>query len=111
MASASSRTPTIAETPDRVQLVMVYIHSVHMAGGSRHEHIASVRWRNPKTGANGENSRGEMVTWIRDKSGDAYVCGTDGHMARVGVVRATPPYIRTYADGVWTDNLLALPRY
>ena len=30
---------------------------------------------------------------------------------KVGVVDATPPYLRTHADGVWTDNLLALPRY
>ena len=29
----------------------------------------------------------------------------------VGVVDANPPYIRTHADGVWTDNLLALPRF
>ncbi len=27
------------------------------------------------------------------------------------VADADPPDIRTYADGVWTDNLLALPRY
>jgi hypothetical protein len=37
---------------------------------------------------------------------DAY-----GDDVAVGVVEATPPYIRTHADGVWTDNLLSLPRY
>jgi len=42
--------------------------------------------------------------------GQAFV--TDGvRSVAVGVVHANPPYIRTYADGVWTDNLLALPRF
>lgn len=41
-----------------------------------------------------------MVTWIEG-----------GNTVRVGVVNATPKYIRTYADGTWTDNLLALPRF
>jgi hypothetical protein len=39
------------------------------------------------------------------------VRGSDGSDVAVGVVDASPPYIRTYADGNWTDNLLALPRY
>ncbi len=88
---------------------MVYITARHMEGGFRHEHIARVRWRNPGDGATGENSRQEMVDWINNK-GEAYV--TDGQrQIRVHVVRATPPYIQTYADGVWTDNLLALPTF
>ena len=32
----------------------------------------------------------------------------------IGEILRTPegaPYLRTYADGVWTDNLLALPRF
>jgi hypothetical protein len=90
---------------------MIYITAVHMSpGGTRHEHIADVQWRNSATGATGANSRAEMVTWIRDQQGDARV--TDGRIeVRVGVVDGTPPFIRTYADQVWTDNLLALPRY
>jgi hypothetical protein len=51
-----------------------------------------------------------MVEWIRAKNGDARVRDSKGDV-RVGVVDGTPPYIRTYADGRWTDNLLALPRY
>lgn len=33
-----------------------------------------------------------------------------GKRADIGVVRATghAPYLRTYADGVWNDNLLSL---
>lgn len=89
---------------------MVYVTQRHMEGGFRHEHIARVRWTNPANGQTSENSRAEMVDWIANKGGEAYV--TDGvRQIRVHVVNATPPYIQTYADGVWTDNLLALPTF
>jgi copper oxidase (laccase) domain-containing protein len=89
---------------------VIYIYAVHLSGGTRHEHIASVRWKNPDTGNTGQSNQSEMVDWVKNKDGHAYVCG-NGHLARVRVVEASPPYIRTHADGVWTDNLLALPRY
>ena len=88
---------------------MVYVTAIHLEAGEHHEHIASVRWRNPADGASGQSSRAQMVEWI-DNGGEARV--SDGQReVRVGVVRVSPPYIRTYADGVWTDNLLALPQY
>jgi hypothetical protein len=91
---------------------VVYIYEVHMSGaGTKHEHIGSVRWKNPDSGQAGQSTREKMVEWISANSGSAYVCGGNAHIARVEVVNADPPYIRTYADGVWTDNLLALPRY
>lgn len=90
---------------------MVYITAVHMSGGIRHEHIASVRWTNPTDRRTGQSTRSEMVDWLRNRKGDARVRDRAGHDVRVGVVKATPPYLRTYADRVWTDNLLALPRY
>lgn len=89
---------------------MVYITAVHMVGGEAHEHIASVRWRNATDNTTGESTREQMVTWIRDNHGDARVTD-DRNEVRVGVVDATPPYIRTYADNTWTNNLLALPRF
>jgi len=89
---------------------VIYIHAVHMSGGTQHEHIASVRWKNPDTGKSGQSSRAEMVKWI-NAGNAAYACGGGGHMARVKVVNANPPYIRTHADGIWSDNLLALSRY
>jgi hypothetical protein len=91
---------------------MVYITAVHMTrGGTKHEHIASVRWINPTTRKTGQNTRSEMVEWIQTKQGDARVRDGAGHDVHVGVVKVMPPYIRTFADKVWTDNLLALPRY
>lgn len=90
---------------------MINITNIHMAGGTQHQHIASVKWTDPGDGGAGESTRQEMVEWIRDEKGVAHVHGTDGSVSQVGVVDATPPYIRTYADGDWNDNLLALPRY
>jgi hypothetical protein len=91
---------------------VIYITHVHMStGGTEHEHIQEVKWRNPDSGATGQTSRQGMVEFIRDKSGIAKVRDRAGHVVRVGVVKATVPYIRTFADKVWTDNLLSLPRY
>ncbi|MER5618762.1 DUF3892 domain-containing protein [Streptomyces sp. NPDC002215] len=57
-------------------------------------------------------ARAEIATWIVDEKGQAHTSDAGGHPAEVAVV--TPPrsekYLRTYADGVWTNNLLALPR-
>ena len=88
---------------------MIAVTAVHIEGTARHEHIASVRWRNPDTGATGQSTREQMVEWIRAGN---YAFVSDGvRKVQVRVVNAHPPYIRTWADGVWSDNLLALPRY
>jgi hypothetical protein len=89
---------------------MVRVTAVHMVGGVRHEHIASVQWINPQTQVTGQSTREEMVQYLTQNPAEAYV--SDGtRNVTVGVVDATKKYIRTHADGVWTDNLLALPRY
>lgn len=89
---------------------MVYITAIHLEGGSRHEHIAEVKWQNPSDQSTGKNTRATMVDWIENKGGVAKV--TDGkNTVKVRVVQENPPYLRTYADGKWTDNLLALPKY
>jgi hypothetical protein len=88
---------------------MIAVTAIHLEGSAQHQHIASVKWRNPETGATGQSTREEMVRWI--SAGNlAYV--DDGvRRVQVRVVNAVPAYIRTWADGVWSDNLLALPRY
>jgi uncharacterized protein DUF3892 len=81
-----------------------------MEGGEGHEHIALVKWLNPSKGEPGESSRSTMVDWLRKDGNRAYVC--DGRsIVDIGVVEANPPYIRTYADKKWTNNLLSLPRF
>jgi len=92
----------------------VRITHVRMSqGGSRHEHIVSVQWTDEaasKTDAS--DVYPSMVDYIDNKNGKAYVF--DGqYRVEVGTVhpKVGRPYIRTYKDKVWTDNLLSLPRY
>lgn len=90
---------------------MVYITDVRLASGrAGHEHITDVKWRNPSSGETGQSTRTAMIEWI-EKGGVAKVADFQGNDVSVGIVKGTVPYIRTYADGVWTDNLLALPRF
>jgi hypothetical protein len=86
--------------------------AVRLSGGNQHEHITRLWWVNPADGSTGDNSRTDLVGWIENQHGKAYVEDQQGHRADVHVV--TPgsgaKYLRTKSDGVWTDNLLALPR-
>ena len=84
-----------------------YITARHMSGGSKHEHIAKVKWENRSKGTTGEKTRTEMVKWI-EQGGDVRVANGSSYV-EVRVVDATPKYIQTYADGICTDDLLALP--
>ena len=53
-----------------------------------------------------------LVAWIEQKNGKAYVDDSYGHRVDVHVVTPSvgAKYLRTRKDGIWTDNLLALPR-
>jgi hypothetical protein len=76
-----------------------------------HAAISSLGWINEETNESGSSTRLEMYDWIKNKSGVAYVRDARGNQVRVGgaeTARGTE-YVRTYADGIWTDNLLALP--
>lgn len=60
---------------------------------------------------------GSTWKWTRQEVVDSIEGGTNtfytmvaGRRANIGVIRGPyGPYLRTYADGVWNDNLLALP--
>lgn len=91
---------------------MIYITAIRLsAGGSGHEHITDLRWTNPATQTSDQSTRSTIIKWIQEDNGDARVRDAAGHEARVGVVQAQPPYLRTYADGDWNNNLLALPQF
>jgi hypothetical protein len=81
-----------------------------MPGGASHEHIALLRWQDPRTLESGQSTREGLVAWI-NSGGDLRVRAAAGGEARVAVVDAEPPYVRAYADGVWTDDILGLPRF
>lgn len=76
-----------------------------------HQHITHVG--NPQaTGGGWKWPVAQVIESIDAKSNTFYVMdGRTGKRANVGVVRPENgrPYLRTYADGVWTDNLLSLP--
>ena len=70
---------------------------------SRHEaitHLGGSGWR---------WARQEVINSINNKSNTFYTL-VAGKRADIGVVDGpNGQFVRTYADGVWTDNLLALP--
>jgi len=76
-----------------------------------HEAISFLGWINENTKQSGKVSRIEMYDWIREKGGEAYVRGEDGTVSLVGtaITNRGTKYVRTYANGVWNDNLLSLP--
>jgi hypothetical protein len=54
-------------------------------------------------------TRSEVIQSIRGKTNTFYT-RVNGTRADIGVVDGqNGPYVRTYADGKWNDNLLALP--
>jgi hypothetical protein len=69
---------------------------------NRHEaitHLGGYGWR---------WTRQEVVNSINQKTNTFYT-QVAGRRANIGVVDgATGQFVRTYADGVWNDNLLAL---
>ncbi len=98
------RAPSAAAPPH------YFVTEIHLDGGSGPEHVARLRWQDPATGNVGESSHEAMVSWIR-AGGDLRVRTDTGLTVRVGVADGEPPSIRTYSDGAWTDDLMALPRY
>jgi hypothetical protein len=76
---------------------------------SAHEHITHIG--NPTTSPPWRWTREQVVASIDAKTNTFFV--TDprtGRRADVAVVREAGklPYLRTHADGIWTDNLLSL---
>jgi hypothetical protein len=94
---------------------MIEITAISLAGGEGHQHISSLQWRNTQSGATGQSTRQAVVEWLEEsKANQAVVSkGGTGSWVYVGVCRPKQgaPYLRTFADGQWTDNLLALPQF
>lgn len=78
---------------------------------SPHEHITHVG--NPYTLPPWKWSREDVIASIEARTNSFYVLDPrTGRRADVGVMRPAgrAPYLRTYADGDWNDNLLSLPQ-
>jgi hypothetical protein len=94
--------------------VSVRITCINKAGGDHadpHHAIEALGWVNEQSGETGKSTRIEVYEWLKNKQGTAYVRDSRGNIAQVGIRehRNGTRYLQTYADGVWTDNLLALP--
>lgn len=54
-------------------------------------------------------TRSEVIQSIRNKT-NTFFTRVNGNRGDIGIVEGqNGPYLRTYADGQWNDNLLALP--
>ncbi|WP_062135500.1 DUF3892 domain-containing protein [Demequina aestuarii] len=73
--------------------------------------IIRYRWKSLEDNATGDNDKPSMVKWV-DERGVAYV-GSGANRVSVGTVHPSgaEAYLRTYADGAWTNNLLSLPTF
>lgn len=91
----------------------VQITHIRFAGTTKdHQQITDYQWREDGTSSTGANTKAAMVDWIESKNGVAYV--SNGiTKANVGVVNphTGSSHLRTYADGIWSDNLLSLPTF
>ncbi|HEX3458112.1 MAG TPA: DUF3892 domain-containing protein [Candidatus Baltobacteraceae bacterium] len=86
--------------------------AIHLVGGIRHEHIANLKAVDATTGAPYQDTRANWVAWMEQKGNSSFVQDNYGNRAEVGVrSNGNTKWLQTYADKVWTDNLLALPRY
>jgi hypothetical protein len=81
-------------------------------GGSTHDEIMGFRWRGIDFEQAGSTDTPTLVDWIANRGGAAYV-GQGPEAVPVGVVEPESgrPYVRAYAGGTWTDNLIELPRF
>ena len=76
-----------------------------------HHAVSRLGWINEETKETGNNSRLEIYDWLKKQDGVAYVRDAKGNKAFVGTREHGDgtKFLQTYADRVWTDNLLALP--
>jgi hypothetical protein len=87
-----------------------YVVAIHQPDGRGHEDIEFLQWQNPRTLESGQSTPAAIAGWI-NSGGDLRVRRAGMGDARVGVVDGDPQYVRSYAEGIWTDDLLGLPRY
>ena len=92
----------------------VRITCINKSGGNHadpHHAIEYLGWTNDESGKSGKSTRLEVYDWIKNQNGKGFVRDNRGNTAFVGTRAHSngTKYLQTYADKVWTDNLLALP--
>ena len=93
----------------------IRITCINKAGGEHydpHSAISHLGWINPATNEKGKSTRLEIYEWLKNNSENrAYVTDRSGNKAYLypRVSAHGTKFVQTYADRVWTDNLLSLP--
>lgn len=92
----------------------IQITCINKSGGYHqdpHHAISDLGWTSDQTGATGKSTRLQVYDWIKNQDGVAYVTDRYGNRANVATREHSngTKYLQTYADQVWTDNLLSLP--
>lgn len=92
----------------------IRITCINKSGGyheDQHHAISHLAWVEDGTGKTGKNTRLEIYRWLKNDNGVAYVQDWRGNKAYLYPRENAhgTQFVQTYADNVWTDNLLALP--
>lgn len=91
------------------------IEITHVRFGSTtktEDEIVRYRWKNIGSGTTGESDKPTLVAWVERNPGAASVgSGTNRVEVRVVDPVRGQKYLRTYADGKWTNNLVNLPTF
>lgn len=92
----------------------IRITCINKSGGDHqdpHHAISDLGWVNDQDGVPGKSTRLQVYDWIKNQNGVAYVTDRYGNRVNVGTREHAngTKYLQTYADQVWTDNLLSLP--
>ena len=91
----------------------IRVTCINKSGGYHadpHHAIERLGWVEDGTGKTDVWTRLQTYDWIKYRNGVAYVRDSRGNTATVATREHTngTKFVQTYADGVWTDNLLAL---
>jgi hypothetical protein len=92
-----------------VIVMTVYVTAISPGDASDHGEVERIRWLSSSDSTSNTMTKQQAVDWVRNGN-SLVVAGEKGPVA-VLVVDANPPYLRTAADGSYTNNLLALPRF
>ncbi len=92
---------------------MIVFVGREMTGGSGHEHVTALYWIDTPSTVENRSVIEEITRWLDISTNHAFVedRARPGHYVEAYVVKPANGrwYVRTYADGRWTDNILALP--
>ncbi len=91
----------------------IRITCINKSGGYHqdpHHAISHLGWVEDGTGKTGKNTRLEIYDWLKNNNGVAYVQDRRGNKAYLYPRENAQgtQFVQTYADNIWTDNLLAL---